>query len=203
LLSSYIVLPLSLGKMLLWFALVVVVLSQVTLKNELQATLDGATRSLGELKAAASREREALEEAFTSERLVRGAASVVFWQCTIPKLNSLPKRADLCVLLVNLTSPCISPPTLCPLLSFPSRCVCVSPCACPPPRQKALGARVPELRAANMELASESGERGRQLEATRALFTKTRDQLRVDQSALESLKAVNRRLVDELKAAQV
>jgi len=81
-------------------------------------------------------------------------------------------------------------------------CVCRLALA-PPPRQKALEAREAELRAANMELASESGERGRQLEATRALFTKTRDQLRVDQSALESLKAVNRRLVDELKAAQV
>jgi len=59
--------------------------------------------------------------------------------------------------------------------------------------QAAWEAASAELRSANQQLASESGEKGRQLEATKALFTKTRDQLRLDQSSLESLRAVNRR----------
>jgi len=109
--------------------------SEVTLKNELQETLDNATRQLGELKQTSANERDAAEAAWARERL-------------------------------------------------------------------ALEARDGELRSANMELAAESGERGRQLEAQKALFTKTRDQLRLDQASLESLRAVNRRLVDELSAAQ-
>ena len=109
--------------------------SEVTLKNELQETLDNATRQLGELKQTSANERDSAEAAWARERL-------------------------------------------------------------------ALEARDGEMRAANMELAAESGERGRQLEAQKALFTKTRDQLRLDQASLESLRAVNRRLVDELSAAQ-
>jgi hypothetical protein len=63
--------------------------------------------------------------------------------------------------------------------------------------------QISDLRSANMELSSESEERGRRLEASMQLFTKTRDQLRLDQQSLESMKAVNKRLVEELKAAQV
>ena len=59
-----------------------------------------------------------------------------------------------------------------------------------------------DLRNANMALETECNEKGKQLESTRQLFAKTRDQLRLDQASLESLRAVNRRLVDELKAAQ-
>ena len=52
-----------------------------------------------------------------------------------------------------------------------------------------------ELRAATRELASESAERGRQLEAQRSLVAEARDQL-------ESLRAATRRLGGELSAAQ-
>jgi hypothetical protein len=109
--------------------------SEVTLKNELQATLDGATRQLGELKQSSRTEREKSESDWKREKL------------------SLEQMET-------------------------------------------------DLRNANMALETECNEKGKQLESTRQLFAKTRDQLRLDQASLESLRAVNRRLVDELKAAQ-
>ena len=103
----------------------------MTLKNELQATLEQATRALGELRQSSAAERDSLESLLEKERSA--------WE-----------------------------------------------------------AKAAELRAANQELASESGERGRQLETTRLLFSKTRDQLRLDQASLDSLRAVNRRYPSRL-----
>ena len=107
----------------------------MTLKNELQVTLDQATRGLGDLKAQAAREREEYEHKLHGDSSERDRIET-------------------------------------------------------------------SLRNSNLALETEVAEKGRQLEATRELFAKTRDQLRLDQSSLESLRTVNRRLTDELKGAQ-
>ena len=109
--------------------------SEVTLKNELQATLDQATKGMGELKQQLQAEREDLVESHTAEMT----------------------------------------------------------------QMKALEA---DLRNTVVQLEAALEEKGRQLANITELYTKTRDQLRLTQSEVESVRAVNKRMMEELKAAQ-